>query len=85
MYFYIRYLFLFFTPYKHKGALPKIFGDTCGLVLAALHDTFWPVFLLRRGLRQGKDFPAPKYRHLMTYYDNRFAQDMGLCLRQGPL
>ena len=23
--------------------------------------------------------PAPKYRHLMTYYDNRFAQeDMGL-------
>ena len=45
---------------------------------AALYDAFWPVFLLRRGLRQGKDLPAPKYRHLMTYYDNRFAQDMGL-------
>ena len=45
---------------------------------AALYDEFWPVFLLRRGLRQGKALPAPKYRHLMTYYDNRFAQDMGL-------
>ena len=45
---------------------------------AALYDAFWPVFLLRRGLRQGKALPAPKYRHLMTYYDNRFAQDMGL-------
>ena len=33
----------------------------------------WPAFLLRRGLRQGKALPAPKYRHLMTYYDNRFA------------
>jgi len=22
--------------------------------------------------------PAPKYRHLMPYYDNRFAQDMDL-------
>jgi len=45
---------------------------------AALYGAFWPVFLLRRGLRQGKALPAPKYRHLMTYYDNRFAQDMGL-------
>jgi len=45
---------------------------------AALYDTLWPVFLLRRGLRQGKALPAPKYRHLMTYHDNRFAQDMGL-------
>ena len=44
----------------------------------ALYDAFWPVFLLLRGLRQGKALPAPKYRHLMTYYDNRFAQDMGL-------
>ena len=43
-----------------------------------LYDAFWPVFLLRRGLRQRKALPAPKYRHLMTYYDNRFAQDMGL-------
>ena len=25
-----------------------------------------------------KALPAPKYRHLMTYYDHRFAQDMGL-------
>jgi len=67
--------------------LPKIFGDTCGLFFvvvyvhgqsAALYGAFWPVFLLRRGLRQGKALPAPKYRHLMTYYDNRFAQDMGL-------
>ena len=39
--------------------------------LAALYDSFWPVFLLRRGLRHGKALPA-------TYYDNRFAQDMGL-------
>jgi len=45
---------------------------------AALYDAFWPVSLLRRGLRQGKALPAPKYRHLRTYYDNRFAQDMGL-------
>ena len=45
---------------------------------AALYDVFWPVFLLRRGLRQGKALPAPKYRHLMTYCDNRFAQVMGL-------
>ena len=45
---------------------------------AALYDAFWPVFLLRHGLRQGKALPAPKYCHLMTYYDNRFAQDMGL-------
>ena len=45
---------------------------------AALYGAFWPVFLPRRGLRQGKALPAPKYRHLMTYYDNRFAQDMGL-------
>ena len=44
----------------------------------ALYDAFWPVFLLRRGLRQGKALPAPKYHHLMTYYDNRFARDMGL-------
>jgi len=59
--------------------LPKIFGDTCGLVLSAtLYDASWPVFLLRSGLRKGKVLPAPKYRHLMTYYDNRFAQDMGL-------
>ena len=29
---------------------------------AALYDAFWPVFLLRRGLRQGKALPAPKYR-----------------------
>jgi len=45
---------------------------------AALYGAFWPVFLRRRGLRQGKALPAPKYRHLMTYYDNRFAQDMGM-------
>ena len=45
---------------------------------AALYGAFWPVFLLRRGLCQGKALPAPKYRHLMTYYDNRFAQDTGL-------
>ena len=44
---------------------------------ASLYDAFWPVFLLRRGLRQGKALPAPN-RHLMTYYDNRFTQDMGL-------
>jgi len=45
---------------------------------AALYDALWPVFLRRRGLRHGKTLPAPKYRHLMTYYDNHFAQDMGL-------
>ena len=45
---------------------------------AALYDAFWPVFLLRRVLRQGKALPAPKFRNLMTYYDNRFAQDTGL-------
>ena len=45
---------------------------------STLYDAFWPLFLLRRGLRQGTSLPAPKYRHLMTYYDNRFAQDMGL-------
>ena len=45
---------------------------------AALYDALWPVFLRRRGLRHGKTLPAPKYRHLMTYYDNRFAQEMGL-------
>jgi len=45
---------------------------------AALYGAFWPVFLLRRGLRLGKALPAPKYRHLMTYHNNRFAQDMGL-------
>jgi len=67
--------------------VPKILGDTFGLVFfvlgvhgqsAALYDASWPVFLLRRGLRHGKAPPAPKYRHLMTYYDNRFAQDVGL-------
>ena len=47
-------------------------------LVVALASLVWPVFLLRRGLRQGKALPAPKYRHLMTYYDNRFAQDMGL-------
>ena len=98
MYFlYRRYLFLFFAPYKHRGALPKIlvffvYRISCLCLLAAwffvvvdvhgqsaaLYDAFWPVFLFRRGLRQGEALPAPKYRHLMTYYDNRFAQDMGL-------
>ena len=33
---------------------------------AALYGAFWPVLLLRRGLRQGRALPAPKYRHLMT-------------------
>jgi len=68
-------------------ALCLKYFDTCGLVFvgvdngpsAALYDAFWPVFLLRRGLRQGKALPAPKYRHLMTYYDNRFARH-GLAL-----
>jgi len=60
---------------------------------ATLHDAFWPLFLLRRGLRQDKAMPEPKHRHLMTYYDSRFAKDMGLLTpfqtkppcRRGPL
>ena len=34
---------------------------------ATLHGAFWPLFLLRRGLRQDKALPEPKHRHLMTY------------------
>ena len=57
-----------------RGALPKIFGDTCGLVFCL------PIGrAVRRVLARFPPPPrAPKYRHLMTYYDNCFAQDMGL-------
>jgi len=43
-----------------------------------MYFAFWPVFLLRRRPHQGRALPARNYRHLMTYYDSRFAQDMGL-------
>ena len=61
------------TMKREADPLGDFYGQS-----AALYDAFWPVFLLRRGLRQGKALPAPKYHHLMTYYENRFAQDMGL-------
>ena len=53
-------------------------GAALGREATYVYGAFWPVSLLRRGLCQGTALPAHKYRHLITYYDNRFAQDMGL-------
>ena len=43
-----------------------------------LYEAFWPLFVLRRGLVEGRAVRASKVRHLMLYYDNRFAQDPAL-------
>jgi len=45
---------------------------------SALYDSFWPLFILRRGLDPKKPLSDDRMRLLMTYYDNRFAQNMPL-------
>ena len=43
-----------------------------------MYKTWWSLLPLRRGFVKGKSIPDAKWRQVMLYYDNRFAQDISL-------
>jgi hypothetical protein len=47
-------------------------------VSTSLYAAFWSLLILGRGLARDQALPGQKYRHMMTYYDNRMADCLPL-------
>ncbi|KAG8457880.1 hypothetical protein KFE25_009778 [Diacronema lutheri] len=60
---------------QQRGETPR---DDYGGAAAALYDTFWPPFPLRRGITPGRAVDARQTQHMLLYFDNRFSQTLPL-------